>query len=671
MDSYFEEGVILEGTLWVKGDVHFGAFIKGDVHSNDHLIIGPSGFVKGNIHSYNFSNSGKVNGDIFAQNKTSLLKGGVLTGDISTYQLVVDEGADFGGYCKMIDAPADQMHREEDKVKKSPKQKNLLTLNAKKELAAESNTIVAAKLLPLIFLIGILLIGGFIFFNSTQTTDTKKLEKVGYDLLAKGNYEKAELVFKDALKSDRESPKVYAGLGQAFLQRKLYQDAINQFKHSLELMPANVDYKISLAKTYQSMGRLNDAEKYFQLAVNENPKNANSFYHYGLFMEEKGDKQRAIVSYRRALELDKDFNDAHQPLGKLLEETGQLEDAIAEYTLGLKYDEKNPELHLALGKLLLNSNDSSKAVSHLNKAVSLMPQNFEVRIKVAEIFQKKGMLDQALALYEVASSMQPNNAEVQSIRGNIYLQKDDLVNALKVYKNSVKINSESAENQYQLGRLFRLEKQFKNARQALEKALSLRDDHAPTYYELGLVLLAESEVIKAEDLLNKAVMGEPDNAGYSLALADTQVKNKKYDIALDRLLKLVKAGPNKPDVLFSVCTVYSKKRFYTAAIDFCERTLDLTPKKIDVMNRLAWLYAKKRIKVGMGLELIQRVLQSNPSQAKYVDTFAELLYAKGDIEGAVKSMNEILRIDPGNSYYKQQMWKFKNVPLKPLNAVQN
>ena len=38
MDSYFEEGVILEGTLWVKGDVHFGASIEGDVHSSDHLL---------------------------------------------------------------------------------------------------------------------------------------------------------------------------------------------------------------------------------------------------------------------------------------------------------------------------------------------------------------------------------------------------------------------------------------------------------------------------------------------------------------------------------------------------------------------------------------------------------------------------------------------------------
>ena len=73
-------------------------YIKGDVYSNDHLIIGHSGSVKGNIHSYNFSSSGKIDGDVFSRKtKPPLLKGGVLMGDISTYQLVVDEGADFWG----------------------------------------------------------------------------------------------------------------------------------------------------------------------------------------------------------------------------------------------------------------------------------------------------------------------------------------------------------------------------------------------------------------------------------------------------------------------------------------------------------------------------------------------------------------------------------------------
>ena len=125
-----ELGLILRMVIW---------------HSKDHLIIGHSGYVKGDIHSYNFSNSGKVDGDIFSENKTSLLKGGVLTGDISTYQLVVDEGSDFGGRCKMIDAPIGQKDRE-TKVEKSPKKKSLLTLSVKEESAAESNPTAVAKL---------------------------------------------------------------------------------------------------------------------------------------------------------------------------------------------------------------------------------------------------------------------------------------------------------------------------------------------------------------------------------------------------------------------------------------------------------------------------------------------------------------------------------------------
>jgi tetratricopeptide (TPR) repeat protein len=77
------------------------------------------------------------------------------------------------------------------------------------------------------------------------------------------------------------------------------------------------------------------------------------------------------------------------------------------------------------------------------------------------------------------------------------------------------------------------------------------------------------------------------------------------------------------------------------------------------MNRLAWLYAKKGIKIERGLELIQEVLKAHPGQSKYVDTFAELLYAKGDIGGAIQSMNEIIRINPSNVYYKQQLSRFK------------
>ena len=56
MDSYFEKGIVLKGTLWIKGQVHFGASITGDIHSSDHLIVSNTGSVKGTIYSYDVSN---------------------------------------------------------------------------------------------------------------------------------------------------------------------------------------------------------------------------------------------------------------------------------------------------------------------------------------------------------------------------------------------------------------------------------------------------------------------------------------------------------------------------------------------------------------------------------------------------------------------------------------
>ena len=105
MDSYFGKGIKLTGTLWAKGDVHFDADIVGEVFSENHFFVGQSGFVDGDLHVYDFSNSGKVKGNIYSENKTRLLLGSNLKGNISTYQLVIDEGADFEGRCKMIDAP--------------------------------------------------------------------------------------------------------------------------------------------------------------------------------------------------------------------------------------------------------------------------------------------------------------------------------------------------------------------------------------------------------------------------------------------------------------------------------------------------------------------------------------------------------------------------------------
>ena len=112
MDSYFEKGVRLHGTLWVKGYVHFDGYFEGEIYSSNDFAVGKAGKVLGNIKSYNVTNKGNIQGNLFAENKVALVDGSRLLGDISTYRLKVDEGSNFEGRCKMIDVPPKTIKEE-------------------------------------------------------------------------------------------------------------------------------------------------------------------------------------------------------------------------------------------------------------------------------------------------------------------------------------------------------------------------------------------------------------------------------------------------------------------------------------------------------------------------------------------------------------------------------
>jgi len=121
MDSYFEKGVKLKGTLWVKGAVHFDGEMEGDVHSSNHFVVGKTGSVHGTVHSYNVSNMGRIEGDIVAENKVTLLQDSSLKGDITTYHLVIDEGSNFEGSSRMTGKKPKEA--AESKVSEKPRSK--------------------------------------------------------------------------------------------------------------------------------------------------------------------------------------------------------------------------------------------------------------------------------------------------------------------------------------------------------------------------------------------------------------------------------------------------------------------------------------------------------------------------------------------------------------------
>ena len=108
-ESMFEEGAytFLGKGVDFKGKAKFDTSVRIDGHfdgqivSQDTLIIGEGGVVKGEITCETIICSGKIEGNIVASQKVQLLKPAVLIGGVRTPSFSVEEGVVFHGSCDM------------------------------------------------------------------------------------------------------------------------------------------------------------------------------------------------------------------------------------------------------------------------------------------------------------------------------------------------------------------------------------------------------------------------------------------------------------------------------------------------------------------------------------------------------------------------------------------
>ena len=85
--------------------------------SQGSIVIGGNGEVNGQVNADLISIAGTVNGTVKAKNKLTIEEKGNLKGDIFTKSLIIKEGAQFDGKCKMGDSFGSQISEPPKPVK--------------------------------------------------------------------------------------------------------------------------------------------------------------------------------------------------------------------------------------------------------------------------------------------------------------------------------------------------------------------------------------------------------------------------------------------------------------------------------------------------------------------------------------------------------------------------
>jgi cytoskeletal protein CcmA (bactofilin family) len=108
--AHIGKSVVIKGELSGSEDLYLDGEVEGSIALKDHSItIGPNGKVRANIHAREVVILGKVEGNVHAEERAELKRSGVLTGDVSTQRILIEDGAYFKG---SIDVQKEQSKNE-------------------------------------------------------------------------------------------------------------------------------------------------------------------------------------------------------------------------------------------------------------------------------------------------------------------------------------------------------------------------------------------------------------------------------------------------------------------------------------------------------------------------------------------------------------------------------
>ncbi len=101
LTAFVDEGSEIEGKYTFSGTVLLNGKFKGEIVSNDTLIIGEKGVINADIRAGQVLISGEVVGNVQATERVELKRTARVFGDVEAPIIVVEEGVLFEGHCRM------------------------------------------------------------------------------------------------------------------------------------------------------------------------------------------------------------------------------------------------------------------------------------------------------------------------------------------------------------------------------------------------------------------------------------------------------------------------------------------------------------------------------------------------------------------------------------------
>ncbi|NVN98837.1 MAG: tetratricopeptide repeat protein [Geobacteraceae bacterium] len=173
--------------------------------------------------------------------------------------------------------------------------------------------------------------------------------------------------------------------------------------------PATAEGYNQQGNAFADQGRIADAIRCYEKALEINPAFAGAWNNLGIVMKDQRNFDRAIFCYQQALFFAPAFAGAHNNLGNVLKELGQYAEAIASYRQAQALVPDSVQINTNLGNILSDLDRHYEAIPFFRRALAITPDSSSL-YKLAYSLRATGSNDEAISCCQKALAVTPDNA---------------------------------------------------------------------------------------------------------------------------------------------------------------------------------------------------------------------------------------------------------------------
>jgi tetratricopeptide (TPR) repeat protein len=405
------------------------------------------------------------------------------------------------------------------------------------------------------------------------------------------------------------SAKLYSALGYTYEQQKQYKQAIEAYRHAIELDRDNLDAIRGLAQNLMNDGQTDAALDQYKIIADANPEDAQTYLRMAEIYRKQGKFDQALDSLKKAETMVQDSievpyqiatvyqaqgrdEEAAQTLKQLLDKT---EKADGNYTQGEK---SNRAVFLErLGTIYREMGNNQSALDTFRKMLPLGDDN-AVRgyQQIIDTYREAKQWPQATAAAKEAVQKLPNDRGLKMVLASQLADTGQADTAIEQVKALLKGNADDREVYVALSQMYTRLKRWNEAEQAISKAEQLStkpEDKTYAVFVKGSVYEREKKYEQAEEAFKQVLNSDPQNAvalnylGYMLA-----DRGVRLDEALNYVKKAIDLDPANGAYLDSLGWAYYKLGKYDLAEQNLSKAVQRTPNDPTVQDHLGDVYQK-------------------------------------------------------------------------------